>query len=194
MRYETAMDRSTAAGLPRLTLPESLADGTVLLDAHRLEDAEAHLAGEDEEMRRRLDAIRPATLEETRLAMLRWIDGRKGGGPMFAYAVRLLPAGALVGGCELRLRSVTSASVSYWIFPRFRGCGYAARALSLLCGAAGSVGGLRCLEASTAADNHASRRVLEKAGFIESGCVDETGPAGSKNSMLLWTRPVAAAG
>ena len=47
---------------------------------------------------------------------------------MFAYAVRSA-AGELVGGCELRLAAPDSADVSYWVFPAFRGQGYARRAL-----------------------------------------------------------------
>src|SRR6476620_11167852 len=89
-------------------LPADLSDGVILLDAHRMEDAEAHLLGEDEEMRRRFDAVRPATLNETRQALERWIAARDcGGDPMFAYAMREL-SGQLIGGCELRMRSANS--------------------------------------------------------------------------------------
>ena len=69
-------------------LPDSITNGIILLDAYRLEDAEAHLSGEDEEMRRRFDALRPATLDETRRSIKRWIAGRARRGPMFTYAVR----------------------------------------------------------------------------------------------------------
>src|SRR6185437_3358997 len=120
------MARATTAPVPSIHLPGSLTDGVVLLDAHRLEDAEAHLAGEDAEMRRRFDALRPASIDETRAAILRWIEGRRNGGPMFAYAMRL-PSGELIGGCELRMRSSMAASVSYWVFPRVRGHGFAVR-------------------------------------------------------------------
>src|SRR5690242_12419236 len=61
----------TETGLPLLRLPETLTDGTILLDAHRPEDAETHWREEDEEMRRRFDAIRPGTLDETRAAIAR---------------------------------------------------------------------------------------------------------------------------
>src|ERR1700722_2252072 len=118
-----------------MRLPAPLTDGEIVLDGHTLADAEAHLAGEDEEMRRRFEAPGPATLEGTRAAMARWIAARAAGGPMFAYAVRG-PEGVLMGGCEVRLLAADRANVSYWMFPAFRGRGYAARALALLVEAA----------------------------------------------------------
>jgi RimJ/RimL family protein N-acetyltransferase len=174
---------------PLLRLPDRLGDGVVLLDAHRIEDAEAHLQGEDAEIRRRFDAERPATLEETRRAMARWIEGRAAGEPMFAYAVRL-PSGQLIGGCELRMRSATGANLSYWVFPRFRGRGYALRAVALLCDAAAHIRGLERLEARIAPDNKSSRRAAEKAGFKEAGMVEEKAWTGAVSMMTLYVRPV----
>jgi Acetyltransferases, including N-acetylases of ribosomal proteins len=168
-------------------MPESLSDGVVLLDAHRIEDAEAHLRGEDAEMRRRFDAPRPATLDETLRAIERWIAGRAGGEPMFAYALRNL-SGLLIGGCELRMRSVDSANISYWVFPRFRGRGHAVRMVALLYAAAGQVPGIRRLELRVSADNQQSRRVAEKAGFIETGTVEEKTLTGTVSTMLLYVK------
>ncbi|HEX4737707.1 MAG TPA: GNAT family N-acetyltransferase [Allosphingosinicella sp.] len=175
--------------LPPLRLPERLTDGVVLLDAHRLEDAEVHLRGEDEEMRRRFDAARPATLAETRRAMRRWIDGRTAGRPMLAYALRT-PSGLLMGGCELRMCSAGAANISYWLFPQFRGRGHALRAVALLCEAARNGTGLRRLEARIAPDNAPSRRVVEKAGFAEAGLVDETSDTGVTSRQILYIKTV----
>jgi RimJ/RimL family protein N-acetyltransferase len=172
-------------------LPETLTDGIVLLDAHRFEDAEAHLLGEDEEMRRRFNSLRPATLEETRQAVERWIAGRADGVPMFAYALREV-SGQLVGGCELRMRSASSANLSYWVFPSFRGRGFALRAVNLLSAAADAIPGLRRLEVRIAPDNESSRRVAVKAGFIESGRVKEKVRTGSFSTMLLYAREIGA--
>ncbi len=164
-----------------LRLPATLSDGEIVLDGHVLADAEAHLAGEDAEMRRRFEAPGPATLGGTRAAMARWIAARAAGGPMFAYAVRG-PDGALIGGCEIRLLAADRARVSYWMFPAFRGRGHAARALALLVEAAAPFP--RQLEAHIDADNAASRRVAEKAGFSESGVAEDA--AGAR---VLYTRP-----
>jgi RimJ/RimL family protein N-acetyltransferase len=175
--------------LSPLRLPVRLTDGVILLDAHRLEDAEAHWRGEDAEMRRRFGAARPATLAETRRAMRRWIEARAAGGPMFAYALRDM-SGLLMGGCELRMVSAEAASISYWLFPPFRGRGHAVRAIALLCAAARDVAGIRRLEARTAPDNASSRRVVENAGFAEAGLVEETSPTGVAARMILYMRSV----
>jgi len=170
-------------------LPQTLTDGIVLLDVHRLEDAEAHLLGEDEEMRRRFNSLRPATLEETRQAVERWIAGRADGGPMFAYAMRKV-SGKLVGGCELRMRSASSANLSYWVLPSFRGRGLALRAVNLVSAAAEAIPGLRRLEVRIAPDNKSSRRIAVKAGFIEAGCVKEKVRTGSFSTMLLYAKEI----
>src|SRR5579863_8562068 len=95
---------------PPIRLPETLTDGELTLDAPSLADAEAHHAGEDDEMRLRFDARRPATLEEMRFAMQRWINARATGGPMWTYMARL-PGGELIGGCEIRLITPARANI-----------------------------------------------------------------------------------
>jgi RimJ/RimL family protein N-acetyltransferase len=177
--------------LPLNRLPETLTDGIVILDGHRIADADAHLAGEDEEMRRRFDSVIPATLEQTRTAIERWTAGRAEGHPMFAYALRDL-TGRLMGGCELRTRSANSANISFWLFPSFRGHGHAVRAVNLLLRAAEMVPGLNRLEMRIAPDNHGSRRVAEKAGFAEAGTVEEKAWTGVVTTMLFYVRDVRA--
>jgi len=178
----------TDSGALLRQLPDSMSDGIVVLDPYRIEDAEEHHLGEDEEMRRRFDADRPATLEETRRAVERWAAG----GPMFAYALRD-PSGRLMGGCELRMRSADSANVSYWLFPEFRGRGYALRALDLLSAAAREVPGLKRLEVRISPDNRASLRVAEKAAFVYAGTEQEKHPTGAFRTMLLYVKPVHGA-
>jgi RimJ/RimL family protein N-acetyltransferase len=171
-------------------LPDSISDGTILLDAYRLEDAEAHLSGEDEEMRRRFDAVRPASLDETRRAIKRWIAGRARGGPMFAYAVRDV-SGRLMGGCELRMRSADSANVSYWLFPQFRGRGHALQALNLVCEASERIAGLNRLELRISPDNESSRRVAERGGFLQTGTIEEKGGTGAVSMMIAYVKDVS---
>lgn len=141
-------------------------------------------------MRRRFGAMRPATLDATRRAMVHWIEGRAAGRPMFAYAVRSLTE-LLMGGCELRMRSAGVASISYWLFPVFRGQGHAVRAVELLCEAARAVEGLNRLEARIAPDNERSRRVAEKAGFFAAGTIEETDWTGATSTMILYVGTVA---
>ncbi len=179
-----------------IRLPGSLTDGVILLDDHRVEDAEAHLAGEDDEMMRRFDSVQRATLEHTRGVMRRWSDARVAGGPNFVYALRQLPGspvGALMGGCEIRLLAPSRANVSYWIYPPFRRGGHATRALVLLGEAAALIPGLEQLEAHIDPDNIASRRVAEKAGFVESGTVEDESWAGERSIRLLYAQPIERA-
>jgi RimJ/RimL family protein N-acetyltransferase len=177
------------AVLSPICLPDVLRDGDLLLDSHRIEDAETHWAREDDEMRRRFDSRRRATLDEMRLAMQRWMDGRANGGPMFAYAARQTPHG-LVGGCELRLITPERANISYWLYPQYRGRGLAFRATSLLCEAAAAVENLVQLEAHIAPDNAASRRLAERLGFVESGLAEEEAWDGVKSMVVIYVRPV----
>lgn len=161
----------------------------MLLDAYRLTDAEAHLAGEDAEMRRRFDQPRPADLDTARRAIERWIAGRAAGRPMFAYAIRD-SAGTLIGGCELRMRSPGAANLSYWIFPAFRRRGFASRAVNLLAAAAERIPGLSRLELRIAPDNQASLRLARKAGFALAGSETETGPSGRASTVDVYVKDV----
>jgi RimJ/RimL family protein N-acetyltransferase len=172
-----------------IRLPESLTDGEIILDSHTMPDAEAHLQGEDEEMLLRFGSSRRANLEQTRAAIRRWIEARAAGGPMFAYALRQ-PSRLLLGGCEIRRLPPDRANVSYWIFPEFRRRGYATRALLLVCENAALIQDVRQLEAHIDADNIGSRRVAEKAGFIETGIVHDESRAGTISARVLYARPV----
>ena len=170
-----------------IRLPDRLTDGVVVLDPFRLDDAEAHWRGDDAEMRRRFDAVRPATLEETRGVMRRWIACRAAGGPQFPYAIRDAP-GTLVGGCELRRPTPDRAHVSYWAYPEHRGHGYAARALALVSQAAGALAEIERFEAHIEADNLASRRVAEKNGFEPIGEVEDEVWSGGTVTRLVFSR------
>jgi RimJ/RimL family protein N-acetyltransferase len=174
-----------------IRLPDSLSDGVILLDAHTPDDAQPHWRGEDAEMRRRFDALRPATLEEVRGAVQRWIEARVAGGPQFAYAMRE-PSGLLIGGCELRRPLIGCCHVSYWSFLAFRGRGYGARALALLRAAAAEIAEIEWFEAHIEPDNLASRRVAEKNGFVETGVTDDETWHGGVVRRLVYERPARA--
>jgi RimJ/RimL family protein N-acetyltransferase len=172
-----------------IRLPDTLSDGVLRLDAPTLADAPAHHAGEDDEMRRRFDSPRRATLEEMRGALQRWIDQRAAGGPQIAYMVRR-PGAGLIGGCEIRLITPRTANIAYWIYPAHRRQGHAARAMRLLMAAAAAIDGLEVLEAHIAPDNLASRRLAERLGFVETGEADEDAWDGAITRRLVYARPV----
>jgi RimJ/RimL family protein N-acetyltransferase len=156
-----------------IRLSASLTDGVVMLDEHRLEDAADDLAGEDNEIRRRFDGGRPTTLAEAKDAIRRYQARRVAGWPEVSYALRL-PDGTLIGGIEIRRPSAEGADIGYWVFPTFRGHGYARRALELLCEAAArEIDGLVEISAHIEPDNVASLRTAEAVGFRRAGEVTE---------------------
>lgn len=173
---------------PPMRLPAVLADGELRLDLYRADDAEAHLAGEDDEMRRRFDSRRIATLEEIRGAMQRFADAAAAG-EAFTYAIRDRD-GALLGGCELRRLSVESANISYWAFQQHRRRGLASWAAGLLCEAAAGVDGLVWIEAHIDPDNLASRRLAEGLGFVFEREVEDTAWDGAIDTRRLYLKRV----
>lgn len=155
----------------------------ILLNAHTDEDAAAHVTGEDEETARRFGWWPGRSTEQTvRATYADWARNWHDNSPTRTFAARDPESGALVGGCELRIRPDGTAEVSYWTHAGKRGRGYARNALALLAGYAASIGVTR-LEAHIAPDNHASRRVAESAGFTQAGTVTDDG-----TEMIRYTR------
>lgn len=165
--------------VPRLT------DGVVVLDAHRGEDLEAHLAGEDEETARRFGWWPERSTSETVARTLKeWSDDWALRRARRTFAVRSSADGRLVGGCELRLQSDgVTGHVSYWTNSGVRRRSYASRALSLLVDYAWSVG-LSRLEAHIEPDNPASFKVSEHAGFVVQGTLVDD----NQTQMLRYVR------
>jgi RimJ/RimL family protein N-acetyltransferase len=165
---------------PRLT------DGTVVLDAFQPEDADSHLAGEDEEQARRFGWFpRRSTLAGVRATIARWHDQWSTQGPVRAFALRLADSKELVGGCELRLRDCGSASMSYWTFPVFRQHGLATRAVVLVTRYAFDTLGVTEIEVEIEPDNVASRRVAQRAGFTTAGTIQASPGAGAAPRTML---------
>jgi RimJ/RimL family protein N-acetyltransferase len=169
---------------PRLT------DGVIVLDRHTLADADAHLAGEDEEQARRFGWY-PArsTLEGVRRAIERWGRQWATGGATRALAIREEETGALAGGCEVRLGDNRIAEMSYWVFPPFRGRGYASRAIGLACEWAFADLGVERMEIYVEPDNLASRGAALRAGFTEEGVLRRRGQfGGERRDLVLYSR------
>lgn len=164
------------------TVPE-LRSQRILLNAHTDEDAAAHMAGEDEETARRFGWWPERSTEQgVRAAYADWARNWQDNSPNRTFAARDPDSGALLGGCELRIRPDDTAEVSYWTHAGQRGQGHARNALALLADYAASIGITR-LEAHIAPDNHASRRVAESAGFTQAGLVTDDG-----TEMIRYTR------
>jgi RimJ/RimL family protein N-acetyltransferase len=166
----------------------ALEDGVLRLDCYRPVDVSAHLAGEDEEQARRFGWFPRRSTEETvRAAIERWREEWRTGGTKLAWAARDTE-GSLVGGCELRLVGQGVAHISYWIFPPFRGRGWASRAVSLVARHAFDALGLRRIEAHIEPDNLASRRTVEVAGFCCEGVLPVPGREQEGRRLLLYVR------
>ena len=160
-----------------LDLVPCLSDGRVVLDGHRAEDVDAHVAGEDDETARRFGWWPQRSTHETVMqAYDEWARDWVVGGNRRTFAVRDASDLRLVGGCELRIQpDGVTAHVSYWTNVSERGRGCSSRALTLLVEFASTLG-IRRLEAHVAPDNVASRRVSQSAGFVEQDLFrDETG-------------------
>ncbi|MFF5705388.1 GNAT family N-acetyltransferase [Streptomyces sp. NPDC012794] len=94
------------------------------------------------------------------------------GGRLVPYVLVEVAGGAVVGAMNLggiARGPLCSGGVGYWIDPRRHGRGLATAALEELCRTARHELGLHRIEAQTLVDNHASMRVLAKAGFTEIG-------------------------
>jgi RimJ/RimL family protein N-acetyltransferase len=93
------------------------------------------------------------------------------GGPMRNFGVWDEATGALAGNCEANAvaESIgpTEVNVSYAIWPRFRGRGYAARAVELLCGYLADDTGVDTAIIRVEPANTRSLAVARRAGFVE---------------------------
>ena len=164
----------------------SLTDGTVVLDAFQPEDADSHLAGEDEEQARRFGWFpRRSTLAGVRETIARWRDQWLTQDPALTFALRLADSDQLVGGCELRLRDGSTASMSYWTFPVFRRRGLATRAVVLVTRYAFDTLGVTEIEVEIEPDNVASRGVARRAGFVDAGTIRASPGAGAAPRTML---------
>ena len=152
----------------------ALHDDVIVLTGYTGQDMPAHLVGADSETAYRFGR-RPDNPAAVRDAFARWADEWETGGATRTFAARDQVTGRLVGGCELRIQPRGSAHVRYWTSVPDRGYGYATRSLVLLLRYARAIG-IRQATADIAADNHAARRVAEKAGFRSAtACTAEDG-------------------
>ena len=144
----------------------ALHDDVIVLTGYNGQDMPGHLIGANGHTAHRF-GWRPKTATPAIIGdpFARWADEWETGGSTRAFAAREQDTGRLLGGCELRIQPRGSAHICYWISPADRGYGYATRSLVLLLRYARTIG-IRQATAHIAADNHASRRVAEKAGLL----------------------------
>jgi [ribosomal protein S5]-alanine N-acetyltransferase len=144
-----------------------------------LADAEAWLAGEDEEQRRWFEIPGPATVTDVLDAIARWrMDWRTDGSTRHWG---IWTGGQLAGGVELRRRPDERVGISYVVFPAFRRRGLAVEAIRLATRWAFDHLPIDGVVAVVDEANVASRATAERSGFTFDGVAepweyDETGP------------------
>ena len=122
----------------------------------------------DPEVTRYMSFATHRSLDDTH-AYVEWSDGCwtrwPQAGPMLIFA---RDGVTLLGGAGIVNNSETLAQIGYILARDAWGRGYASEAL-LASVEAARASGVRRLEAGVHVDHHASRRVLEKAGFSHEG-------------------------
>ncbi len=93
-------------------------------------------------------------------------------GSSIRYAIEDKATGCHIGG--IRIFSVTpETEIGYWMRPDFWGRGLGTELLNGVLGTGFDGGIIKSYVAQTADNNHASRRILEKVGFIHQDAVPE---------------------
>lgn len=155
-----------------------LTDDVVTLRSLREEDAEALLAGEDEENRKRLQGGKASTLESTRA----WIKKASGLAAWYLYdhyvfAIEDNASGVLAGIIDVHAGVDTEskiqageANIAYSVQPDFRGKGYTPRAVNLVLSFLQARGVEKAFIRANP-ENTSSIRVAEKCGFAPTNRV-----------------------
>ncbi|WP_405911479.1 GNAT family N-acetyltransferase [Streptomyces longwoodensis] len=145
-----------------------LSDGVIALSPLRLDDAEAHLAGEDEPLVRWLSGG-PGTREGVEAYIRHCREQWETSGPLRAFGIRVGADETLAGTIDLRFAAEGLApgqvNVAYGLYPSWRGRGLATRAVLLVSRYAASEGGKDAV-IRVEPENAASAAVAQRAGFI----------------------------
>lgn len=144
-----------------------LSDGIITLSPLRLDDVEAHLAGEDELLVRWLNGG-PGTREGIEAYFRHCREQWDTAGPLRAFGIRTGADAVLAGTIDLRFAGEGLApgqvNVAYGLYPSWRGRGLATRAVLLATRYAASEGGAEAV-IQVEPENPASAAVARRAGF-----------------------------
>lgn len=159
--------------LSRTALPEVVSDGTICLERLRMTDAVDIVEGEDEDISYWLkdgivDTLESAA-EYVEQAIVMWglpaVD--------YAFGIRKVSDDSLVGvihaNADRTYFGDDQINIAYQIFPHARRCGYASRAVALICGFLSLLPTSHEWLIRAHQTNPASMGVAEKNGFILIG-------------------------
>jgi len=160
------------AGVKNRRMQEvKLSDGVVTLSPLHLEDAEAHLAGEDEALVRWLSGG-PSTPQGVATYFRHCREQWDTAGPLRAFGIRANADAALAGTIDLRFTAEGLApgqvNIAYGLYPSWRGRGLATRAVLLASQYAAHEGGEEAV-IRVEPENTASAAVARRAGFTPGG-------------------------
>lgn len=133
----------------------------------------------EEEMQKMIDAESDIEMKKAYSEML---DGcRKQPEQWVWYAIwvmQLTDGSNRIAGdlCFKGLSQKGCVEIGYGVQPEYEGRGLMTEAVIAMVRWALQQAGVCCVEAETEADNYASQRVLQKAGFIPNGVMGEEGP------------------
>jgi RimJ/RimL family protein N-acetyltransferase/8-oxo-dGTP pyrophosphatase MutT (NUDIX family) len=144
---------------------ETLTDGVVTLRPFDERDIDAHVAGDDDEIRYWFDAPGASTRDGMAEVVERWRREREAG-TRLTFAV--VHDDTTVGVVEARPDGET-ASLSWTVYAGQRGQGYATRATRLLIRHAYDRLGVRRVQAEVDPRNKASQRVATRSGLRREG-------------------------
>lgn len=161
----------------------------------RPEDAHAYAAGAaDAQVRTYAHLPEPEYTEASVTALIKGEirDGLRRG-DLAVLTIADPDTDAFAGSLVLFGPAEGAIEVGFWIHPAHRGRGRARAAVALSAQFARRSGFER-LMARTVPENHASRRVLERAGFARGAEEREVAPSGRAAVLLHYTWDCAAAG
>ncbi|MFF2327462.1 MULTISPECIES: GNAT family N-acetyltransferase [unclassified Streptomyces] len=145
----------------------NVSDGVVALSPLHVDDADAHLEGEDELLVRWLNGgpgTRAGTEAYFRLCMEQWATG----GALRAFGIRVGAQRTLAGTIDLRAEmpglAPGQANVAYGLYPAWRGRGLATRAVDLVCRYAAAEGTAQAV-IQVSPENPRSAAVARRSGF-----------------------------
>jgi RimJ/RimL family protein N-acetyltransferase len=156
----------------------NLSDGVVALSPLRLDDVDAHLAGEDELLVRWLSG-EPATRAGTEAYFRHCIEQWAARGPLRAFGIRTAARQTLAGYIDLRFDVAGlepgQANISYVLYPGWRGQGLVTRAVRLICQYAAVEGATQGV-IRVDPENSPSAAVARRSGFTyDKQLLDEDG-------------------
>ncbi|MEV0349902.1 GNAT family N-acetyltransferase [Nonomuraea sp. NPDC050680] len=142
-----------------------LSDGTVTLSPLGLNDVDAHLAGEDDQLVRWLNGG-PGTRAAVEAHVRRTLEHWATGGPVHTFGVRT--EGILAGTIDVQFDQPYlvpgQVNLAYGLYPAWRGRGLATRAVRLACLHAAAVGANQAI-IRVDPDNTPSAAVARRSGF-----------------------------